>query len=240
MWRRVGLVSTDVSGGRYRLHLQGPKISRTRNHREWGGWQLARLILRHWICRQHPPKRRFTFMCCIPEDINLQKVKLFVLLIKHFAAFLTAEVLVHEWEGFGSRSDHFTLSPGTEHVTGWIPALAWTQRFFRPFCECLTPTRNYSYTDWGLLTKEDKLLRLSPFPCPFLPRNILPSTLFKRSRESWVGTANGYEREDRGVGVRVSVRSRIFSSPRPPNLLSSGYRGESCSGRAWSWPPTSS
>jgi hypothetical protein len=38
--------------------------------------------------------------------------------------------------------------------------------------------------------------------------------------------------DDRGVGVRVPVGSRIFSSPRgtnrlwgPPNLLSNGYRG---------------
>jgi hypothetical protein len=38
--------------------------------------------------------------------------------------------------------------------------------------------------------------------------------------------------DDRGVGVRVPVGSRIFFSPRcadrlwgPPNLLSNGYRG---------------
>jgi hypothetical protein len=32
--------------------------------------------------------------------------------------------------------------------------------------------------------------------------------------------------DDRGVGVRVPVGSRIFSSPRsPPNLLSNGYQG---------------
>jgi hypothetical protein len=46
------------------------------------------------------------------------------------------------------------------------------------------------------------------------------------------GIATGYGLDDRGVGVRVPVESRIFSSPRradrlwcPPNLLSNGYRG---------------
>jgi hypothetical protein len=43
---------------------------------------------------------------------------------------------------------------------------------------------------------------------------------------------NCYGLDDRGVGVRVPVGSRIFSSPNrpyrlwgPPNLLSNGYRG---------------
>jgi hypothetical protein len=50
--------------------------------------------------------------------------------------------------------------------------------------------------------------------------------------DSVVGIATGYGLDDRGVGVRVPVGSRIFSSPRrpdglwgPPSLLSSGYRG---------------
>jgi hypothetical protein len=52
-----------------------------------------------------------------------------------------------------------------------------------------------------------------------------------RSRDSIVGTATGYGLDDRGIGVRVPVGSRIFSSPRrpdrlwgSPNLLSNGYR----------------
>jgi hypothetical protein len=51
-------------------------------------------------------------------------------------------------------------------------------------------------------------------------------------RDSAVGIATGYGLDDRGVGVRVPLGSRIFSSPRlpdrlwdPPNLLSNGYRG---------------
>jgi hypothetical protein len=52
------------------------------------------------------------------------------------------------------------------------------------------------------------------------------------SRDSSVGIATGYWLDDRGVGFRVPVGSRIFSSPRrparfwgPPNLLSNGCRG---------------
>jgi hypothetical protein len=48
----------------------------------------------------------------------------------------------------------------------------------------------------------------------------------RRRRDSAVGIATGYELDDRGVGVRVPVWSKIFSSPYrpdqlwgPPNLL---------------------
>jgi hypothetical protein len=51
------------------------------------------------------------------------------------------------------------------------------------------------------------------------------------SRDSSVGIATGYVLDDRGVGVRVLVGSRIFSSPQspdrlwgPPSLMSNGYR----------------
>jgi hypothetical protein len=51
------------------------------------------------------------------------------------------------------------------------------------------------------------------------------------SRDSAVGTAPGYRLDDRGVGVRVPVGIRIFSSSRrpdrlwgPPSLLPNGYR----------------
>jgi hypothetical protein len=47
-----------------------------------------------------------------------------------------------------------------------------------------------------------------------------------------VGIATGYGLDDGGVGVRIQVGSRIFSSPRrpdrpwgPPSLLPNGYRG---------------
>jgi hypothetical protein len=39
----------------------------------------------------------------------------------------------------------------------------------------------------------------------------------KGSRDSAVGIATGYGLDDQGVGVRVPVGSRIFSSPRRPD-----------------------
>jgi hypothetical protein len=55
------------------------------------------------------------------------------------------------------------------------------------------------------------------------------TTSFYKSRDSAVGIATGYALDDQGVGVRVPVGSRIFSSPRRPdrlwgplNLLSNG------------------
>jgi hypothetical protein len=53
-----------------------------------------------------------------------------------------------------------------------------------------------------------------------------------RRRGGVVGIANDYGLDNRGVGVRVPLGSRIFSSPYrpdrfwgPPSLLSNGYRG---------------
>jgi hypothetical protein len=49
-----------------------------------------------------------------------------------------------------------------------------------------------------------------------------------RSRDGVVGIATGYELDDRGVGVRFPVGSRIFTSTRRPDQLwgpPNGYRG---------------
>jgi hypothetical protein len=60
--------------------------------------------------------------------------------------------------------------------------------------------------------------------------NLSSSLWAIRSRDCVVGITTGYGLDDRGVGVRVLVGRRIFSSPRrsdrlwdPPNLLSNGY-----------------
>jgi hypothetical protein len=52
-----------------------------------------------------------------------------------------------------------------------------------------------------------------------------------RSRHRVVIIATGYRLDDRGIGVRIPVESRIFSSPRrpdrlwgPPSILPNGYR----------------
>jgi hypothetical protein len=56
--------------------------------------------------------------------------------------------------------------------------------------------------------------------------------MINTSRGSVVGIATAYWLDDREVGVRVPVESRIFTSPYrldrlwgPPNLLSNGYWG---------------
>jgi hypothetical protein len=46
--------------------------------------------------------------------------------------------------------------------------------------------------------------------------------VFGESRDRTVGIATAYGLDDRGVGVRDSVVSRIFSSPPGPDRLGSG------------------
>jgi hypothetical protein len=48
---------------------------------------------------------------------------------------------------------------------------------------------------------------------------IVTNTSNGSSRDSIVGTATGYGLDDRGVGVRVPLGSRIFSYPRRPDRL---------------------
>jgi hypothetical protein len=73
--------------------------------------------------------------------------------------------------------------------------------------------------------------------------------VYNGSRDNSVGIATGYGLDDRGVGFRVPVGARIFSSncrPHrfwgPPSLLSNGNRGlfpGRKAAEAWSSPLTS-
>jgi hypothetical protein len=62
----------------------------------------------------------------------------------------------------------------------------------------------HSYIHVGL-TSCYRLLSISPVP--------------KMRPDSSVGIATGYGLDDRGVGVRVPIGSRTFSSPRRPDRL---------------------
>jgi hypothetical protein len=88
------------------------------------------------------------------------------------------------------------------------------------------------------------LFRVTSFSLIYL--NILQLVCMKASyqrirgsRGSAVGIATGYGLDDRGVGVRVPVRSRTFTSSSsarlwgPPNILSNGYRGPFSPGIKW-------
>jgi hypothetical protein len=55
----------------------------------------------------------------------------------------------------------------------------------------------------------------NPYIIHILIINLLP--IMYRSWDSVVGIATGYVLDDQGVGARVPVGSRIFSSPRRPD-----------------------
>jgi hypothetical protein len=75
-----------------------------------------------------------------------------------------------------------------------------------------------------------------PSTLPRAPSQTIPYFYYAYSDNAFqfgfVGIATGYGLDDRGVGARVTVGSRIVTSPsRPdqiwdlPSLLSNGYRG---------------
>jgi hypothetical protein len=83
----------------------------------------------------------------------------------------------------------------------------------------------------------DVLTRLQDGHKPI--HNYLALNYHCRSRDSVIGIATGYGLDDRGVGIRVPVGSRIFSSPRcpdrlrsSPSLLSKEYQGSFPGGKA--------
>jgi hypothetical protein len=84
-------------------------------------------------------------------------------------------------------------------------------------------------TMWGLSFVKVDVWQVEWSPMNLLFMNLRSTKL--RIRDSAVGIATGYGLDDWGIGVRVPVGSRIFSSPcspdcfwGPPNFLSNGYR----------------
>jgi hypothetical protein len=138
---------------------------------------------------------------------------------------------------------------------GWTPEPVWTLWYMEKF---LAPAGNRNLVVQPVAHRDtgwDKgvwIMKWRGYGLKQLEPNcdIISVYARRRSRDSAVGIATGYGLDDRGVGVRVPVGSRIFSSPRrpdrlwgPPNLLSNGYRGSFTRGKAagaWSWPLSSS
>jgi hypothetical protein len=156
--------------------------------------------------------------------------------------------------GFDSRQVHKIFGRAiVQAVNRWLPTAAtrvrarvWSSgicgglvlRFRLPIS---IPPNLHPHNHPGQVQEASKwpTCRVDPVWTPPLSMRIKKNQV--GSRDSAVGIATGYGLDDREVGVRVLVGSRIFSSPRrpdrrwgPPNLLSNGYRG------VWSWPLNSS
>jgi hypothetical protein len=93
------------------------------------------------------------------------------------------------------------------------------------FLNCLTANFQFQTLDWNVILNTELRRNVKISGCSLFEKVIT----FFRSQDSVVGIATGYGLEDREVGVRVPVASRIFSSPRrpawlwsSPNLLSGG------------------
>jgi hypothetical protein len=125
----------------------------------------------------------------------------------------------------------------------WIPFM-----FVGPRGDCSyhSPLNSASVLFTAIMSHP--LWRQGPIVCSLpVHSHICNVTYIQTSRDTVVGIANGYGLDGRRIGVRVLVRSRIFTSCPyrlwgPPNLLSNGYQGpfpEVKAAGAWSWPLTS-
>jgi hypothetical protein len=118
----------------------------------------------------------------------------------------------------------------TNFLTAAIPLYF---NFWCMNCRCLLALLECMYMENRFPNSHAKEKAFSAQFLPSFPLQIFNFYIpYKKSQDSAVGIATGYELDGRGVGVRVPVRSRIFSSPRrpdrlwcPPSLLSNEYWG---------------
>jgi hypothetical protein len=104
------------------------------------------------------------------------------------------------------------ISVAHNHHVWTVPFLRLGQGF------CYTQAQQDSQTGAAAERTGERYRCLTDFllpPCDFI--NVLLTFLIRR--DSTVGIATGYGLDDRGLGVRVPVGSRIFSSPRRPDRL---------------------
>jgi hypothetical protein len=102
---------------------------------------------------------------------------------------------------------------------------------YQTFCMHLSLT----YATYPDVMKSYELIRNETLSAAYSSTKIHITVKFQlicALRDSEVGITTSCGLDDRGIGVRVPIGSRIFSSPNspdrlwgPPNRLSNGYRG---------------
>jgi hypothetical protein len=128
------------------------------------------------------------------------------------------------------------LSVFRSRIISSVVAVSFVSIRNRDVCHGASGNNAAIYTIGCTDCREQKIQVGKCIPVKFIFRNWLFNIFntfqnLTKSRGSIFGIATGYGLDDRGVRVRVPVRSRIFSSPRrpdrlcrQPNLLSNGYR----------------
>jgi hypothetical protein len=166
--------------------------------------------------------------------VPLSFINLFFLLHLFGFAVLSLDYINKGWYIWTERISSFTLELSVALAAGLrclglfiLAVLIWVLDKVSRRLKCFTVFRAQAYLFSFLLLG-------------------LPA--YEVSRDSTVGIATSYWLDDRVVGVRVPVGSRIFTSPcrserlwRPPNLLYKEYpvlfRDKAA--EAWCWPLTS-
>jgi hypothetical protein len=184
------------------------------------------LIFRYWRWRRHvPPKRRLTFNGL--HSVISQKVELFITTAVRTSDPLFQCIIYKPNQLFEATIwdiDNAIISTTNKQMS-IMSNTRYPDRLER-ILHLRTETDPVSETSCFLEYRTMEKVQKNSV------NSVQYTQLFNRSRDSAVGTATGYGLDGRGVGVRVPVGSRIFSSPRrterlwgSPSLLPNGYQG---------------
>jgi hypothetical protein len=104
-------------------------------------------------------------------------------------------------------------------IYNWIRLINNLKRgmTFSNKCNLLNATENIIYT---------KVIFSNTSTSVYLVKDCF----IEKNRDSTVGTATGYGLNDRGVGVRVLMGARIFTSLSSPDLLWGSFLGNKAAG----------